>query len=84
MGSTAADLPAAVSAYIDYLCGGSGGASMAGSAPATAPPTEGAYYTAGDAHELIEGQGWWSGGGAALLELGAGAVRVATPTQQNG
>jgi len=61
IGSSANDVSAAASAYVDYLCGGAGAVSDAA-----------AYYAA-DGSIALDGAGRWSGGGADFLGL-EGAV----------
>lgn len=62
IGSSATNLSAAAMAYVDYLC-------PAGSAPVEERAAVADYYAGRGSLPLLDGAGWWSGGGARLHEL---------------
>lgn len=70
IGSSPTDVAAAASAYVDYLCG-SGSTALADGTYDIA-----SYYSSGPGFDLVDGPGWWSGGGADLLDLGASPVEA--------
>jgi len=63
--SNPADISAATQAYVDYLCGGGGGA---GSTPVGSHEAVD-YYANGSGPSTLDGAGWWSGNGAKHYDL---------------